>query len=286
MTVAHLSYSQLSSWQDCGQRFYLERVVKLPSLPSFAQCGGSAVHAATEAWDRWQYGDEGVDVDQPFSEHFEQALREQEERTGFSREEFKATGRKSKDWPEKENLAWWAHHGPIMVEAWKSWRRYSGWEIAFDGDTPCIEIEINLLLGGVTVKGYIDRVMAKPTGELVVVDLKSGREPAGAGQLGLYGLAVEETLGLPVDYGCFWMARTGMTSELWPLAGYTRARLEYEYGAVAQAKRDGIYLAHPSSFCGSCGVKDYCPAQDGPRASEIDQPWQVTKVTHDTKEIA
>ena len=49
---AHISYSQLSTWLDCGWKYYLTRVEKVQEIPAWYLVGGSAVHAATEAYDR------------------------------------------------------------------------------------------------------------------------------------------------------------------------------------------------------------------------------------------
>lgn len=278
---SNVSYSQLDSYLTCGQRYYLERVAKIGSRPNWAQAGGSSVHKMTEDHDRYQFGI-GDAPTKTFSEYLSEEVAELVERTGYPEDQILATGRKSKEWPLKETRDWWEKHGPIFVKNWQDWRIMSGYEIATFPDIetgellPAIEIGFTIILGGAPVRGFIDRVMVKPSGELVVVDLKSGREPPSGAQLGLYGLAIEEIHGAPVDYGGFWMARTGMMGELWPLAAYSRARLDYEYGALAALKSQKIYLAHAGMLCGSCGVRDYCPSQGGSKAAEIDQPWQLS----------
>jgi putative RecB family exonuclease len=49
---SHVSYSALTTWTDCGWKYWLTRVVKEDELPTWYLCGGSAVHAATEDYDK------------------------------------------------------------------------------------------------------------------------------------------------------------------------------------------------------------------------------------------
>lgn len=48
----HISYSSLTTWLSCGWSYYLNRVKKIQELPAWWFYGGSAVHRATEEWDR------------------------------------------------------------------------------------------------------------------------------------------------------------------------------------------------------------------------------------------
>ena len=48
----HVSYSSLTEWLSCGWKYYLSRVQKIAELPAWWFYGGSAVHKATEEWDR------------------------------------------------------------------------------------------------------------------------------------------------------------------------------------------------------------------------------------------
>ena len=48
----HMSPSQMQNLLDCGERYRLERVVRVPARPMFAGVGGSVVHRITEDLDR------------------------------------------------------------------------------------------------------------------------------------------------------------------------------------------------------------------------------------------
>ena len=49
---AHVSYSALTTYLDCGWKYYLTRVEKLIEQPTWYLSGGSAVHTATELYDK------------------------------------------------------------------------------------------------------------------------------------------------------------------------------------------------------------------------------------------
>lgn len=49
---AHVSYSALTTYLDCGWKYYLTRVVKAKEQPTWYLAGGSAVHLATELYDK------------------------------------------------------------------------------------------------------------------------------------------------------------------------------------------------------------------------------------------
>jgi hypothetical protein len=54
----HISYSSLTTWLDCGWKYYLTRLVKEQEAPTWYLIGGSAVHEATEAYDKSLYESE------------------------------------------------------------------------------------------------------------------------------------------------------------------------------------------------------------------------------------
>lgn len=47
----HISYSSLTTWLDCGWKYYLTRIEKVEERPTWYLVGGSAVHTATEQYD-------------------------------------------------------------------------------------------------------------------------------------------------------------------------------------------------------------------------------------------
>jgi len=44
----HRSYSQLSTWQSCPQKYYLSKIAMVPEKPAVYLAAGSAVHSMLE----------------------------------------------------------------------------------------------------------------------------------------------------------------------------------------------------------------------------------------------
>jgi hypothetical protein len=55
----HISYSQLTTWLDCGWKYYLSRIEQIPEGGSWWLVGGSSLHEASEAFDKAMYEIEG-----------------------------------------------------------------------------------------------------------------------------------------------------------------------------------------------------------------------------------
>ena len=74
---------------------------------------------------------------------------------------WKAGGRPTKKYPNKEDKSWWLAEGPTMVHNYYNWRQNNpNLDIWYAPDnTPAIELGIMVNLpGNVTLKSYIDRV--------------------------------------------------------------------------------------------------------------------------------
>jgi hypothetical protein len=56
---AHVSYSALTTYLDCGWKYYLTRVERVIEQPTWYLAGGSAVHTATEMYDKELFEAEG-----------------------------------------------------------------------------------------------------------------------------------------------------------------------------------------------------------------------------------
>lgn len=264
----HASYSSLSSYLDCGWRYYLERVAKIPESPAWYFIGGSAVHSATEAFDRGATETaEGL-----FMEAFERELAERKANSDVPEELWLAGGKPTKEWPERHNRAWWLAKGPAMVQGWIDWRARCGWEIWSPSEDPTVGVELALHvdLGGVPVKMFIDRVMVTRDGQLIVVDIKTGMtEPESATQLGLYACGLELTFGIRPQLGGYWMAKSGDLGQVADLDHLTPALMGGWINDWNRARRAGIFIPHPTRRCRTCGVRDYCAAVGGKKADQV-----------------
>lgn len=261
----HLSYSGLDTYQQCGEKYRLTRVLNVKETKAWWFIGGSAIHRATEWWD---LGD-GNPLPKIWADAWEEVTQDIE-----PGEKISAGGRVSNQWPNKEDHTWWNFHGPQMLEDYVRWRDESKWQIYSVNDTPFVEWEFLLTLDNpiqgddvsesVQVKGFVDRVFVTPEGEAVVVDLKAGKnEPASAIQLGIYCAALRQRGGIDPALGGYYMTRKGTTPNLRGMGIYTDRMLGYILGTFEDSAREQKFLPVVSNLCGTCTVQEFCYAVGG-----------------------
>jgi CRISPR/Cas system-associated exonuclease Cas4 (RecB family) len=265
---AHRSYSQVTGWKTCSEQYWLSRVDKVPNRPGWGAVGGKAVHTATEMIDLGKH--HYSDAKGAFEAALKQAIREEEKLSGFEAAQFHIGGRATKEWPNKEDRRWWEANGPAQVESWVRFLE-GGWSIFEIGGQPAVELDVSASLGdlsipnsSIPVKGYVDRLLVSPDGELTVVDLKSGSmTPQSSIQLGVYAVLLEKTVGVRPSVGAFFMTRKGVLTAPSRLDAYTADRVEVMFRATDQAIRSGLHFPSPSALCSACGVKEHCWAVSG-----------------------
>lgn len=169
-------------------------------------------------------------------------------------------GRATKANPNKEDVNFWQSKGPEWVQAYIAWREHNkNWKIwtAPDGN-PGIELALNPIVAGVPVKMIIDRVF-EVNGELVIVDLKTSQStPSSSLQLGFYKLGLEQTFGVQVKWGTYYMSRGSNISEMVDLSDYTYEKMEYLISQFDKARKTGIFLPNTNNCQYLCGLTEYC----------------------------
>jgi hypothetical protein len=169
-------------------------------------------------------------------------------------------GRATKANPNKEDVTFWQNQGPKWVEAYIAWRKQnSNWKIwtAPDGNQG-IELALTPVVAGVPVKMIIDRVF-EVNGELVIVDLKTSQNtPTSSLQLGFYKLGLEQTFGIEVKWGTYYMSRGSNISEMVDLSEYTYDKMEYLITQFDNARKSAIFLPNTNSCQYMCGLTEYC----------------------------
>ena len=161
--------------------------------------------------------------------------------------------------PNKEDGNWWNTQGSVWVDNYILWRKNNpGWKI---WTTPqgarAIELQLNPVIAGVTIKMIIDRIF-EVDGKLVIVDLKtSARRPTSDLQLGFYKVGLEQSLGIEINTGNYWMSRESGTGDMIDLSRYNLDTLEYFAEGFDKARKAGIFLPNLSS-CNFCGLTEHC----------------------------
>lgn len=247
------SHSQLTTWQTCSEKYWLQRVDRVPEVPGLGTVAGKAIHHATEMIDNglWQ-----PDYVVAWQDALKLEVDAEVEKSGIAPIDWRVSGRKSKQWPRGEDWLWWTENGPTQIEMWHRWITNSGFTLLPE----FIEAEFMADFGGgVMVKGYIDRVAVNPDGEVGVIDLKTGAyQPKGSLQLGTYRKGLAATVGLEPTWGAFFMTRKGILTAPVNLAKYTDDRLADIYGSVDTAIKAGVHWPNPNMLCKSCGVNEHC----------------------------
>jgi putative RecB family exonuclease len=169
-------------------------------------------------------------------------------------------GRATKANPNKEDVTFWQTQGPRWVDAYIAWRKTNpDWKIwtAPDGN-PGIELALTPVVNDVAVKMIIDRVF-EVNGELVIVDLKTSQNtPTSSLQLGFYKLGIEQTFGIEVKWGTYYMSRGSNVSEMVDLSEYTYDKMEYLITQFDKARKSAIFLPNTNSCQYMCGLTEYC----------------------------
>lgn len=268
------SVSQLKSYLHCGWQYRLTRIYKVPEAPSVWLAAGKAFHSATEDFDRasWQDTDlsqfDPADFQTAFGVWFDQYLDEtRQEHPDVADVHFRTAGRKTKDKPAGEDIDWWRQEGPVMVGRYIEWRTSTvdSLRIAAVESGPGIEVEVTGSLGGVPVRGYVDRLLEDAnTGDLMIADMKTGsRKVDDPTQLATYALLLERRLQRPIVWGAYYNGRTGTLDDPFDLTAYTDGALGTVYRNLDRAIDQAIYLPNISSGCKACGVRKHCVFQGG-----------------------
>lgn len=260
----HLSFSSLSTLADCQERFRLTRVIGIREAPSWATIGGSSAHAVTEAQDLYELC--GIDNGKPrdFNEALALELEHQLKRNEITEDQVRVTGRKSAQWPDKENRKWWEVNGPAMVNRWRNWINSNGYTlwVSPDGE-PGVELELSEDVAGHGFKSFVDRVLLSTDNAIVITDLKFGaRKPSSSKQLGWYALQLSRRFGVTSDlWGTYWFGREGGSSIPDHLNKYLDGRLDWEAEAAWDVIDRGKFLPSEGDHCNWCGVRDHCWAK-------------------------
>lgn len=272
---SHLSHSQINTIGDCAAKYRMQKVAALPQIPQWANIGGSALHAAIEAFEHtvgklgvpWTPDmTESYDTEVTWKHHFEDEIA----RVAASSPVPEVRWRSSRK--GAEGRTWWEVNGPLMLRRYLDARPAELPEAPLSTQRPAIEYEITADIptpyGPIPFVAKIDRITVDPSsGTLTIRDYKSSYErPTDVTQLGEYAWALRFGLGVPEHIkimGTYFDARRGEWTEPVDLAeAYPFEAFQYRL-TVAHAQKlaltTGPTAARPSSYCGGCPVRYACP---------------------------
>lgn len=167
-----------------------------------------------------------------------------------------------------------------MIQTFLGWRAQSRRELTEVG----VEVDVDGVLdgqggaaGNVRLRGRVDRIERDGAGRLVIVDVKTGKNPVSKddaqrhAQLAMYQLAVAEGLmphgDEPGGARLVYLGRTGPTGVLEreqdPLTPATRAEWRDLVGKAAAATAGPMFVARINDGCTHCPLRPSCPAHAG-----------------------
>jgi putative RecB family exonuclease len=251
-----LSPSRASDFKQCPLLYRFRAIDRLPEPSSTAQVRGSVVHAALEqlyalpaqnrgpdtamtlvapAWDRV------VEAQPELATDFEPAMR--------------------------------AH---LLDEAKALLTGYYRLEDPTRFDPQCCEQRVEVELSdGTLLRGFVDRIDVAPTGELRVVDYKTGKAPPAARELAefkamfqmkFYAVALLRSRGvMPTRLRLLYLADGQVldyTPDLDELLRFEKTLMAI-WRAIQSAGATGDFRPHPSKLCSWCAHRDLCPEFGG-----------------------
>lgn len=246
-----LSPSRANDYQQCPLKYRLRAIDRIPEPKTEAQVKGTLVHSVLEAMHAWP----------------------REERT------FPAAVKQLKpawaelidDDPSVADPISDEHQ--LLVDARDLLRGYFHMENPLGFDSHEQEMYVDTVLpNGVPVRGFIDRVDIAPTGEVRVVDYKTGKKPLprysaeAQFQMRFYALVYWRLFGT-IPHQLRLMYLKVMDSMF-----LTPSREELEYferdlgdlwTKIEADGRSGNFRPKTSKLCNWCSFKELCPAFDG-----------------------
>lgn len=280
--IKHLSYSTLDAWFSCPKQVELRKIRKAPAVPAWWFAGGSAVHSATEEYDRWTLLDPAsrpkFSITETFSSAFTAEVQEIEQKEP-DRTKWRHAGPKT----APETYDRWMKLGPLLVGNYITWRRTTDYQVWVSephetDEAIGIETDLSCVLPGCEreIKAYADRIFWSPSLQQIhVIDLKTGtRGPRVPLQFGTYGACLAHKYGITAATGAAFMNREGQLGKTFSLTKYTPAYVGRLYGYLSRAVDAGVFPAHQGSSCRMCDVQDACYANDGKQSHlyDLDDP--------------
>ncbi|NDK89360.1 RecB family exonuclease [Gordonia desulfuricans] len=247
-----LSPSRAADFKQCPLLYRYRAIDRFPETPTKAQTRGTVVHAALENL-----------FDMPA------ALRTRESADFLVEGAWAAMCEAD---PSLADVIGADGHEAFLTEAHKLIENYYGMENPTAFDAAAVEEHVELETGNVRMRGFIDRIDIAPTGEIRVVDYKTGRAPGEAYeakalfQMKFYALAILRLRGVVPHRLQLMYLSDGQVLTYEPdrdeLERFGRT-LAAIWQAIRQAVATGDFRPQKSWMCRTCEHRSRCPEFGG-----------------------
>jgi putative RecB family exonuclease len=268
-----LSPSRAADFKQCPLKYRYRAIDRIPEPPSRTALRGTVVHAVLEALFGLPAGERGPErAAELVAPAWDRVLGEQPEAG-------EALGEDGSE--------------AFLAEARELVAGYYRMEdpTRFDAESCEARVEVELA-DGVLLRGFVDRIDVAPTGQVRVVDYKTGRTPGplreatALFQMKFYALVLLRTRGIvPAQLKLLYLA-DGQTLTYQPEEAELR-RFERTLSAIwktiRQAGESGDFRPRRGPLCGWCEFKSLCPEFGGtapaypgwPDPAALDSPADV-----------
>ena len=247
-----LSPSKVSSFTDCALAFRFSAIDRLPEPPSIAATRGTLVHAALERLFMLDASERTLPTALVCLDAAVEALRSH---------------------PDLADLGLDATaEATFVAEAVALVEKYFRLEDPATITPIGVELKLEVQLGGIRLRGIIDRLELDDAGELVVTDYKTGRAPSEQQEqqrlagVAFYSLLCERLFGRrPARVQLLYLADPVAIIST-PTDRSTRGverKLAAVWTAVERACEREDFRPNPSRLCDWCSFKAYCPSFGG-----------------------
>ena len=253
--VAALSPSRASDFMQCPLLYRFRVIDKLPQAPSAAAARGTLVHSVLERLFDLPADGRTIEAAAAMVEPQWQALLEGEPELAVL-----------VDQTDLDAVASWFGDAVSLIERWFTLEDPTRLEPAER------ELYVETDLDGLTLRGYVDRLDLTPTGEMRVVDYKTGRSPSelfeakALFQMKFYALVLWRLRGqVPRMLQLVYLGNSEIVryspDEADLLA--VERKLKALWRAIETAARTGDWRPSKSRLCDWCDHRALCPAWGG-----------------------
>ncbi len=248
-----LSPSKVSTFKDCALAFRFSAIDKLPEPPSMPAVKGTTVHRALELLFGADPADRTPELAQECLSEALLEMRTVEEYVGL---QLDAAAEEA-----------FAADAALMVE------RYFALEDPRTIRPVGLEMMLEAEVGGVLVRGIIDRLEEDADGQLVVTDYKTGRTPSvmqeqsRLGGVHFYAFLCQQVLGrIPTRIQLVYLGKEPQVITTTPSEQSVRGmqkKVGAIWAAVERACEHDDFRPKKSALCNWCAFQAYCPAFGG-----------------------
>jgi len=265
-----LSPSRAGDFKQCPLLYRFRAVDRLPEPPTQAQVRGTLVHSVLERLFALPRGERSPERARALlAPTWEELAADSPEWTALFDDEETASGAGDANGGagSAPTPAGWLEGAQKLLDA------YFELEDPNRLEPEACELHVETeLSSGVLLRGYVDRLDVAPTGEIRVVDYKTGAAPRAIGeakamfQMKFYAVVLWRTRGVVPRQLKLMYLRDGQALAYTPdeaeLARFERT-LEAIWSAILKAGKTGDFRPNPSKLCDWCAHQALCPSFGG-----------------------